>query len=374
MSKPLILISFETTQRTLRYIKSLKNTGWDIVLIYWELKESVTYFGSGSVHPIRIHPNELVAFISRLESSCRVVSSLSADPYTYKLLEANFTDFYYDYKDLFEGLLLQKVDPRLYQSQRFCVFESLGVINKDDQLWSYVNRIGGAPKSNFLFPDACFASNLDHLRLRRLPACKTPKLCFIGNFLPEAEFPNQQGDGQLPIAKSLTAQGLEYHIFPLDAGVRHKQVFRDYLELSESVSRFHFHSNLNRHVLKRKLLAMDFGSLLVPAFHHEELLRATFLIDLPNGVEGLPTRTADYLEACLPLIVSEGINFACNLVKSFEIGIVVNGSSLKNLSVTLKDIDYLKLRRNVADFVTDIFNVSLYGIPLRDFLSADQLA
>ena len=89
-----------------------------------------------------------------------------------------------------------------------------------------------------------------------------------------------------------------------------------------------------------KIFSMyDFGTMV--SFFHQ----GTFL-DVHNH-NRLPGRLFTYLEAGLPMIVSEEMQYLSRIIKEYEIGIVVSQKDLDNLPVIINSYDREKLKTNV---------------------------
>ena len=61
----------------------------------------------------------------------------------------------------------------------------------------------------------------------------------------------------------------------------------------------------------------------------------------------LPTKVFTYLEAGLPILISEEFQYVAMLVKEYEIGIVISRKDLDNLHEIINSYDIGKLRDNV---------------------------
>jgi hypothetical protein len=70
---------------------------------------------------------------------------------------------------------------------------------------------------------------------------------------------------------------------------------------------------------------------------------------------GLPTKFTLYLEAGLPIIVSEELEYLADIVRRNHIGVVVTQSQLKCLPSVLTDCDYPSLLEHVREF-RKVFN------------------
>jgi hypothetical protein len=265
-------------------------------------------------------------------------------------------------------LITQNVDSRFYEVQRFLVSQAKGVINKDQTLAAYENRNTVSAKNCLFLPDAPFQGNIAHLGLINRPACVRPRVAFVGNFVSENEYGGREGEGQLRICKALSSQEIYYHMFPIDYGHRRPEILKSYDDLASSSEYFILNDHLTSTRLLSELKRMDFGSYLMPLFHDDRLLSRSFIKYPELGVDGLPTRFADYLNAGLPLIVSHGLNAVRALIDAHEIGLVISKNDLMVVRERIDEYCYLRLRRNVVDFVRDYFNLKLFSQPLLEFV------
>ena len=64
----------------------------------------------------------------------------------------------------------------------------------------------------------------------------------------------------------------------------------------------------------------------------------------------LATKITNYIEAGLPIIVSEQCEYIADIVKKHGMGFVIKFNDLKNLRDIIKKHDYKKLQRNVKKF------------------------
>lgn len=69
-------------------------------------------------------------------------------------------------------------------------------------------------------------------------------------------------------------------------------------------------------------------------------------LDESNKIR-LPGKFFFYLEAGLPILISEEFGYAAKLVREYEIGVVVSQRDIYNLSKIIPTYDYEKLRNNV---------------------------
>ncbi len=61
----------------------------------------------------------------------------------------------------------------------------------------------------------------------------------------------------------------------------------------------------------------------------------------------IPSKFFQYLEAGLPVLVSDRFTSVCELVERHGIGLVVSNEGMDHLDATLRGLDYRQLRENV---------------------------
>lgn len=161
--------------------------------------------------------------------------------------------------------------------------------------------------------------------------------------LPEQYF----GDCQFhSLIDKLTRQGIYFDIFILDASLRRiKRDYGDYLLMSEENPFFNFKQGMILENATKEFSKYDFG-MMVYDFYKGTFHKGTCIME-----EHIPMRLADkfftYLEAGLPILISEELKYGAMLVKEHEMGIVVSHKDLDNLSEIIKSYDREKLRANV---------------------------
>ena len=77
----------------------------------------------------------------------------------------------------------------------------------------------------------------------------------------------------------------------------------------------------------------------------------------------VPTKFYLYLEAGLPILISEEFEEACSLVREHKIGVIVAQSDLPNLDEILNTVDAEALRVNVVAFRENLFKKSVQELP-----------
>lgn len=144
----------------------------------------------------------------------------------------------------------------------------------------------------------------------------------------------------------LTGQGLYYDIHILYTNfMKFKQDYGDYLLKSEKNPLFNFRQGMVLDKATKEFSKYDFGLMIYP-FNKGVFHKGTRIMD-----EHVPMRCADkfftYMEAGLPIIISEELQYGASIVKEYEMGIVVRQNEFDNLSEIINRHDREKLIANV---------------------------
>jgi len=168
-------------------------------------------------------------------------------------------------------------------------------------------------------------------------------LVYCGN-VADATLPkNILGDNRFhELIKEITRQNICYDIYttPHVSPIKFQQFFPDYINISKENNLFKFRKGLLPDaVAATEFSRYDFGMMIY--FFNQ----GTFLSEANNT--RLPGKFFLYLEAGLPVLISEEFKYVAKIVREYEIGIVVSQRDIYNLSKIIPTYDYDKLRENV---------------------------
>ena len=156
--------------------------------------------------------------------------------------------------------------------------------------------------------------------------------------LPARLFGDVQFHG---LIEKVTRQGihLAFYSSPLLSRLRTRQFLSDYFTLARENPRFRFHAGIPLDQATREFGKYDFGAMIY-LFD-----RGTFQSEHNQG--RLPGKFFTYLEAGLPLVVSEELAYVAEHVRKYDIGVVVSQRDLGSLAEILSRCDMDRLRHNV---------------------------
>lgn len=172
-------------------------------------------------------------------------------------------------------------------------------------------------------------------------------LVYGGNVAPSRAPEEYFGDCQFHgLIDQLTGQGLYFDIHILYTNFRKfKQDYGDYLLKSEKNLLFNFKQGMILEDATKEFSKYDFG-LMIYHFNKGGFDKGTCIMN-----EHIPMRLADkfftYLEAGLPMIISEELHYTAEIVNKYDMGIVVSQSDFGNLSEIISRHDREKLITNV---------------------------
>lgn len=163
-----------------------------------------------------------------------------------------------------------------------------------------------------------------------------------GGYVYTANIPKNVNDSYqfVELIKEITRQGIYLDIYtsPHMSTIKFEQLFADYIALSKENNLFRFMKGFLPHEAVNEFSRYDFGML--------HLFDQGSSLNKSNKIR-LPGKFFFYLEAGLPILISEEFEYGSKLVREHEIGIVVSQKDIYNLSQIIPMYDYEKLRKNV---------------------------
>jgi hypothetical protein len=169
------------------------------------------------------------------------------------------------------------------------------------------------------------------------------KLAFAGTLNPSSYPSPAFGDVQfLGLMKLLLPQGLYFHIF-LNPYQNDPRAFWDYQYLARSAPGFGLFPGLPPDQLPHSLTGYHFGSM-IHLFPKDSVVKKEHLAFI------LPSKFFSYMESGLPVLVSEELEAAADLVRRHGLGLIFAQKDLAGLAEKLNVCNYTDLRENVRVF------------------------
>ena len=156
--------------------------------------------------------------------------------------------------------------------------------------------------------------------------------------------PPNRDDKFYRLIEKITRQGIYFdiyvnlHMTPW----RIKHEFGDYILLSKENNFFNFKKGLLLDKATKEFSKYDFGAMI---YLFDKADKGICMKE--HNRTRLPDKFFTYMEAGLPILVSEELQYVAKLVKEYEMGIVVSQRDLDNLTEVINSYDREKLKANV---------------------------
>ncbi len=235
--------------------------------------------------------------------------------------------FPYDIGFLVWGLKIGERTQKEIEDERYCFKHADFIIHKgpEDELNLIkkieVKHIPGKP---IQFLPYCFDKWTLPIK-KEGDKLKGMHLVYIGNFFPPET--KMLKISNLEMSKMLAEQGINVHIYTNNP-VNHPdgKYFHTYsevpnLELNERMSRYNYGFLINFHNMD----AID-----------ERLLKTT-----------IANKFISYLEAGIPIVMNDEVEYMVSLIKRFNCGVVISEKDLPNMKKILEKQNYSKLLKGV---------------------------
>ncbi len=152
---------------------------------------------------------------------------------------------------------------------------------------------------------------------------------------------NQISDGMTDFTsfiEAMEAQKIHFHIYPSPFAKRLD--YADYIDMESKFKYFHIHSTVSQANLPRELSKYHFGAL--PQFKTENSTLSDYKIERATAL-----KLFNFLEAGMPILISDEWKYMAWIVKRYNIGIVFGKKDFNDLRNKILSADYLKMKKNV---------------------------
>ncbi len=162
-----------------------------------------------------------------------------------------------------------------------------------------------------------------------------PRLVYAGTISSD---PKYKSKNLIPLAKELAKQKVHLHIYPTSS-LEYKNS-KEYLELSQKERYFHFHKHVSYHELSKEISKYDWGSLISYNFLGERYIEERLKV-------GMATKLFSYMEAGIPIIVSDHLVPMKAFVEQYKIGFSVKDDEINKIGEMIKSYDIIELKKNI---------------------------
>jgi len=194
-------------------------------------------------------------------------------------------------------------------------------------------------------------------------------LVYGGNVAPSHSREKLFGDVMFhSLVEKVIKQGIYFDIYctPHSSSIKFKQEFLDYILMAKENHLFKFEKGIPLNEATKRFAKYDFGAMIY-------LFGRGGFLNEHNSTRA-PGKIFTYMEAGLPILISEESQYGAKLVKEYEIGIVVSQKDLDNLPEIINSYDREKLKANVKKAQKELSMERHIGRLVSFYEEAHQLA
>jgi len=145
---------------------------------------------------------------------------------------------------------------------------------------------------------------------------------------------------RIALAKKLAKQKIHYHLYSVPYSLIYPVVFKELNRLNKFEKYFHLERTVPFHLISQEISKYDFGSMLRTSVYLNQ-----YTLDYLKVATSY--RIFNYLEAGLPVIISERYEFMKKIIEENKIGFSIKDSELGDFSKMINKNEYSNLRSNV---------------------------
>lgn len=297
------------------------NEVFDEILYYNSLQELIQYIKTNEplVYHVHAEPNVEPA----------VVAEYSKVPVVYDV---------YDFSGVRYGLEHLPVEERNYE--KFALENCSAIVFKfPESILDYYREHGykiDVPVITYM--DYC----VDDYFSTGMPEDKITSLVYAGVLNPTHWPREKYGNNQYyDIVEQVIRQQIYYNIYINKWQVESENEYRDYLDLMKKNEYLKFNFSRPQSVLQNEIKDKSFGV----SFHNFYVTNHNPLF----GETSIGNKLSTYLEAGLPVIVSDNLKLNTKIVEDLGVGFGVSLDNMSNLREIIESYDYRKLKQNVMN-------------------------
>jgi hypothetical protein len=196
------------------------------------------------------------------------------------------------------------------------------------------------PSKSILFLDYCDTENFQAPSKNSLDNEKDISLVYSGGIFGPSALKSSWGIIDFDILiKSLAHSQLNLHLYPFPN--EPISYYSELLEMEKTNSHLTIYPAVSNFKLASEIGKYHFG--ILPNFKVDGYPILDFKLDMCTS-----NKFFNYLEAGIPIIVSNELKFMSWIVKRYQIGIVVEKKDLNNLKTIIFEYDYEQMIKNVV--------------------------
>lgn len=316
-----LFISEQPWERQAKLAHALRDAGMSVMLLHIAQPtfDASKYFDY--VLPCA-SPWEVLDVAMRLNPDIIHLFSMASDRTAVAIAQNTRAKLVYDYKDLFENVIVDPPDKWRWETQRYLVERADGICARDGQIDNYsrVNNVE-LKKPVLHFPDYCHGMNFS--RKQKLGQGDDIHVVMVGTFIPEDVFPQWASHGLYMIAQAMAEQRIYLHVYPtawtLNAMYRRNESI--YVDLASKTEYFTLHQTVPVERLIEEISRYDFGAVLYQGAIAG--MPENFLLNR-HYEYGTAARMFDYVEAGLDVVVQDTLTNQAAFLTKHQFGSIVD--------------------------------------------------
>jgi glycosyltransferase involved in cell wall biosynthesis len=165
-------------------------------------------------------------------------------------------------------------------------------------------------------------------------------IVYIGGVAGSHRDPERYGSIQFQwLIDTFSKLNIHFHIYPSPANMEADYIEYEYIAKSNAY--FHFHPSVSQSELTKEISKYHFS--IVPFFSGQNL-QSNIKYKYATAF-----KLFNYIEAGLPVLVSEDMGFQSWIIKRYSCGLTIDKKDLLDLNTFLKQFDYTKLISDLID-------------------------
>ncbi len=241
----------------------------------------------------------------------------------------------HDFAGISSGI--ENLPKKLREMERYC-FENIdGIVHKGPKFEiEYYRKYGykiDCPELTYLdYCDEDFFMPINSHKLSEEDG--ELHLVFTGSISSDLKYKYKY---YIPFAKKLAKQQIHFHIYPNPYGIRTLDVYK---ELDKKEKYFHFHKPVSYRELSREIAKYDYGWWINQKFQSPGSTVDKWKVGIGN-------KLSCYLEAGLPILVSDHLEWGKEIIEKNRIGQSIKPNEIDNIGKKIESVNYSTLKKNV---------------------------
>ena len=224
-------------------------------------------------------------------------------------------------------------------NEKYCIDNCAGLISQSIEPYNAIKTYSSKkPDKTLFFPLFCNEDNLI-FNSKKISDGKT-HVVYVGMIAGSFQNKLHYGPYQLEsLISKFNNQKIHFHIYP--APNTSKKVIEEYMEFQDRYDFFNFHKCVNQSQLSQEISQYHFG--ILPFFDKNNKKNKT------KRRRGTSLKIFNYIEAQLPILISEDMDFQNWMVTRHKAGISISYDDLGDIKPKLRSKNYNKIIQELTE-------------------------